>query len=309
MAFTIPRLTPGGLLSVRLSPASPGAFPQIAIRLVTLLRRPPDSGAFPCTRLSRAPQVGRYSHEYYHRSATSHTPGFGPYLALFPTGRFPFRGLFRLGLWRIRPGSHRAYSPLSLASRARLPVSPMMDSPTWFRWWFAAHPNRALRLPAWEEVCPGWLLSTFQHAHVMHAVDTLLHNVESGQAAVLSGVVEQGVIFPKDETHFRCIHHATSQSSLPSWLHTFASAGLSGRCCSPSTASYLADSQGLTGYLVYPAGLPIQRDPSSIPSYSFHGAHLDITTPSRHPLKNTGAVGDRTMPYRPSAMCRQPSGS
>ena len=253
-------------------------IPPIAIRLVTLLRRPPDSGAFPCTRLSRAPQVGRYSHEYYHRSATSHTPGFGPYLALFPTGRFPFRGLFRLGLWRIRPGSHRAYSPLSLASRARLPVSPMMDSPTWFRWWFAAHPNRALRLPAWEEVCPGRLLSTFQHAHVMHAVDTLLHNVESGQAAVLSGVVEQGVIFPKDETHFRCIHHATSQSSLPSWLHTFASAGLSGRCCSPSTASYLADSQGLTGYLVYPAGLPIQRDPSSIPSYSFHGAHLDITT-------------------------------
>ena len=278
VVFTIPRLTPGGLLSVRLSPASPGAFPQIAIRLVTLLRRPPDSGAFPCTRLSRAPQVGRYSHEYSHRSATSHTPGFGPYLALFPTGRFPFWGLFRLGLWRIRPGSPRAYSPLSLASRARLPVSPMMDSPTWFRWWFAAHPNRALRLPAWEEVCPGWLLSTFQHAHVMHAVDTLLHNVESGQAAVLSGVVEQGVIFPKDETHFRCIHHATSQSSLPSWLHSFASAGLSGRCCSPSTASYLADSQGLTGYLVYPAGLPIQRDPSSIPSYSFHGAHMDITT-------------------------------
>ena len=57
--------------------------------------------------------------------------------------------------------------------------------------------------------------------------------LESGQAAVLSGVVGQGVLFPKDETHFRCIHHATSQSSLPSWLHTFTSAGLSGRCCSP----------------------------------------------------------------------------
>jgi hypothetical protein len=34
VTFTIPRLTPGGLLSVRLSPASPGAFPQIRIRLV-----------------------------------------------------------------------------------------------------------------------------------------------------------------------------------------------------------------------------------------------------------------------------------
>ena len=198
MAFTIPRLTPGGLLSVRLSPASPGAFPQITIRLVTLLRLPPDSGASPCTRLSRAPQVGRDSHEYYHRSATSHTPGFGPYSALFPTGgRFPFRGLFRLGLWRIRPGSLLAYSPLSLASRARLPVSPTMDSATWGRWWFAAHPNRALRLPAWEEVCPGWLLSIFQHAHVMHAVDTLPHNVESSQAAVLSGQGCCKVVFAK----------------------------------------------------------------------------------------------------------------
>jgi hypothetical protein len=187
MAFTIPRLTPGGLLSVRLSPASPGTFPQIRIRLVTLLRRPPDSGASPCTRLSRVHQVGRYSHEYSHRSATSHTPGFGPYLALFPEGRFPFRGLFRLGLWRIRPGSPRAYSPLSLASRVRLPVSPTMDSPTWFRWWFAAHPNCALRLPAWEEVKPGELLSIFQHAHVIHAVDTLPHNV--GQVRLLSSQV------------------------------------------------------------------------------------------------------------------------
>ena len=174
MAFTIPRLTPGGLLSVRLSPASPGAFPQITIRLVALLRRPPDFGASPCTRLSRAPQVGRHSHEYYHRSATSHTPGFGPYLALFPRGRFPFRALFRLGPRRIHPGSLLVYSPLSFASRARLPVSSTMDSPTWFRWWFAAHPNRALRLPAWEEVKPGELLSIFQRAHVMHAADSLL---------------------------------------------------------------------------------------------------------------------------------------
>src|SRR6516164_914444 len=69
-----------------------------------------------------------------------------------------------------------------------------------------------------------------------------------------------------------------SQSSMPSWLHTFASAGLSGRCCSPGTASYLADSQRLAGYLVYPEGLPIQMDPSSMPSYSFYDAHMDSTT-------------------------------
>src|SRR5262249_43293418 len=72
-----------------------------------------------------------------------------------------------------------------------------------------------------------------------------------------------------------------SQSSRPSWLHTFASACLSGRCCSPGTASYLADSQGLTGYLVYPEGLPVQMDSWSIPSDSFHGAHMDSTTVSR----------------------------
>ena len=92
------------------------------------------------------------------------------------------RGLFRLGLWRIRPGSPRAYSPLSFASRARFPVSSPMDSPTWGRWWFAAHPNRALRLPAWREVAPGALLSTFQHAHVIHAVGSLLFitEVETG---------------------------------------------------------------------------------------------------------------------------------
>ena len=180
MAFTIPRLTPGGLLSVRLSPASPGAFPQIRIRLVALLRLPPDFCASPCARLSRAPQVGRYSHEYSHRSATSHTPGFGPYLAPFPPGRFPFRGLFRLGPWRVRPGSPLVYSPLSFTSRARFPVSPTMDSATWFRWWFAAHPNRSLRLPAWREVEPGSLPATFQRAHVIHAVGSLLFVLEVG---------------------------------------------------------------------------------------------------------------------------------
>jgi hypothetical protein len=57
-----------------------------------LLRLPPDFGASPCTRLSRAPQVGRYSHEYSHRSATLHAPGFHPYLALFPEGALPISG-------------------------------------------------------------------------------------------------------------------------------------------------------------------------------------------------------------------------
>jgi hypothetical protein len=161
-----------------------------------------------CAALPRS-AMGRYSHEYYHRSATSHTPGFGPYLAPFPPGCFPFRGLFRLGPWRIRLGSPLAYSPLSLASRARFPVSSPMDSPTWGRWWFAAHPNRALRLPAWREVEPGEFLSTFQHAHVIHAVGSLPFILKVGQAAVLSGVVGQGGLFPKDETHFRCMHHAT----------------------------------------------------------------------------------------------------
>jgi hypothetical protein len=148
MAFTIPRLTPGGLLSVRLSPASPGAFPQICIRLVALLRRPPDSGASPCTWLSHAPRWG------VTPTSTPTDPPPRIRRVLVPTrrfsltGRFPFRGLFRLGPWRVRPRSPLAYSPLSFTSRARVPVSPTMDSPTWFRWWFAAHPNRALRLPA-----------------------------------------------------------------------------------------------------------------------------------------------------------------
>src|SRR5215510_2683673 len=65
---------------------------------------------------------------------------------------------------------------------------------------------------------------------------------------------------------------------MPSWVHTFASACLSRRCYSPGTASYLADSQRLTGYLVDPEGLPVSLDPSSIPSYSFHGAHMECTT-------------------------------
>jgi hypothetical protein len=175
MTFTIPRLTPRGLLSVRLSPASLGAFPQIRIRLVALLRLPPDFGASPCTRLSRAPRWG-----VTPTSTPADPPPrirrvFVPTWRFSLTGRFPCRDLFRLGLRRIRPGSPRAYSPLSFASRARVPVSPPMDSPIWFRRWFAAHPNRALRLPAWEEGQPGELLSIFQPAPVIHAVDTLLH--------------------------------------------------------------------------------------------------------------------------------------
>jgi hypothetical protein len=157
MAFTIPRLTPGGLLSVRLSPASPGAFPQIRIRLVALLRRPPDSGASPCTRLARAPQVGRDSPSPPTDPPPHMRRVFVPTWRVSPEGRFPFRDVFRLGLRRVQPGSPLAYSPPSLASRARLPVSPTMDSPTWFRWWFAAIPDRALRLPARNRGKPGGL--------------------------------------------------------------------------------------------------------------------------------------------------------
>jgi hypothetical protein len=152
MAFTIPRLTPGGLLSVRLSPASPGAFPQIRIRLVALLRLPLDFGASPCTRFSRAPRWG-----VTPTSTTTDPPHcirqvFSLTWRFSPRGRFPFRALFRLGRRRVQPGSSPAYSPLSFASRARVPVSPTMDSATRGRWWFAAHPNRSLRLPAWREV-------------------------------------------------------------------------------------------------------------------------------------------------------------
>ena len=164
-------------------------------------------------------------------------------------------------------------------------MAPTMDSATWSRGWFAAHPNRSLRLPDWREGEPGALLATFQRAHVIHAVGSLLFILELGQATVLSGMVGQGVLFPKDETHFRCMHHATFEPNMASWLHTFASACLAGRCCSPGTASYLADTQRLIGYLVYPKGLPVRLDPSSIPSYSFHRAHMDITTHGATPYR------------------------
>jgi hypothetical protein len=70
----------------------------------------------------------------------------------------------------------------------------------------------------------------------------------------------------------------TSQPSRPSWVHPFASACLAGRCCSPDKTPCLAESQGLTGYLVCPEGLPVPVKPSSIPSYSFHSTHLWGTT-------------------------------
>jgi len=195
--FTVPRLTPGGLLSVRLSPASPGAFPQIRIRFVALLRRPPDSGASPCTRLSRAPRWGLTPTSTPTDPPPRIRQLFVPTWRFSPQGRFPFRGLFWLGPWRVRLGSSLAYSPLSFASRARFPVSPTMDSATWGRWWFAAHPNRSLRLPAWREVAPGALLSTFQHAHVIHAVGSLLFitEVETGCCPLRCG--RTGGAFPE----------------------------------------------------------------------------------------------------------------
>jgi hypothetical protein len=70
----------------------------------------------------------------------------------------------------------------------------------------------------------------------------------------------------------------TSQSSIPSWLHTFASTCLSGRCCSPGKASYRAYSQRLSGYRIYPEGLRVLMDHSSIPSLSFT-AHTWISLP------------------------------
>ena len=178
--FTVPRLTPGELLSVRLSPASPGAFPQIRIRFVALLRRPPDSGASPCTRLSRAPRWGLTPTSTPTDPPPRIRQLFVPTWCFSPQGRFPFRGLFWLGPWRVRLGSSLAYSPLSFASRARFPVSPTMDSATWGRWWFAAHPNHTLRLLAWREIEPGALPSTFRRAQVMHAVGSLPHNMELG---------------------------------------------------------------------------------------------------------------------------------
>ena len=74
---------------------------------------------------------------------------------------------------------------------------------------------------------PGELLATFQRAHVIHAVGSLLFILELGQATVLSGMVGQGVLFPKDETHFRCIHtmphfsQACLLGYIPSPQHAF----------------------------------------------------------------------------------------
>jgi hypothetical protein len=145
MTFTIPQLTPRGLLLVRLSPASPGPFPWIPIRLVALLQLPPDFGASPCTRLSRAPRWDATPTSTPTEPPPHLRRVLSPYLALHPqvnAGCFPFlvlsppRALEDLS-GRCPPD----YSPLSFASRVRLPVSSTMDSTTWFRRWFAAIPS------------------------------------------------------------------------------------------------------------------------------------------------------------------------
>src|SRR6516164_4422346 len=82
-------------------------------------------------------------------------------------------------------------------------------------------------------------------------------------------------------------------------LHTFDSACLSGRCGSPGTASCLADSQRLIGYLVCPKGLPVQLDPASIPSYSFYGVHMDSTT--RGGISHPVARVESSVPAAPAA--------
>jgi len=61
--------------------------------------------------------VGRHSHEYSHRSATSHTPAFRPYLALFPTGALPISGFV---LARALEGSARVFPGL-LTALLRIP--------------------------------------------------------------------------------------------------------------------------------------------------------------------------------------------
>ena len=75
------------------------------------LRRFPLYAALPRS------SVGRHSHEYYHRSATSHTPGFLPYLALFPRGALPISGFVPA---RALEGSARV-SPSLLTALLRIP--------------------------------------------------------------------------------------------------------------------------------------------------------------------------------------------
>jgi hypothetical protein len=107
MTFTIPQLTPRGLLLVPLSPASPGASPQITIRFSCLLQPPPDFGASPCTRLSRAPWW-----DVTPTSTTTEPPprlqrALSPYSALRPQqelGASHFRFCLLFGHRRVRLG-------------------------------------------------------------------------------------------------------------------------------------------------------------------------------------------------------------
>jgi len=120
------QLTPRGLLSVRLSPASPSAFPQIRIRLVALLRRPPDSGTSPCTRLSRAPRWGV--------TPTSTTTDPPPHIrrVLVPTWRFSPKGASHFG---VCSGSGLGGFGLGLPQPTRRsPSHPVQGFPCPLRW-------------------------------------------------------------------------------------------------------------------------------------------------------------------------------
>jgi insertion element IS1 protein InsB len=72
---------------------------------------------FPLYTVFPRSAVGRYSHEYSRRSATSHPPGFGPYLALFPHRALPISGFVPA---RASEGSARV-SPDLLAALLRIP--------------------------------------------------------------------------------------------------------------------------------------------------------------------------------------------
>ncbi len=144
MTFTIPQLTPRGLLLVQLSTASPGVPPRLTsgylpTTTASRLRRFPLYTALPCA------MVGRHPHEYYHRTATSPSEGFVSVLgASTPAhaGRFPFPVLSPLRASEDSSGRHPPdYSALSFASRTRLPTFAIEDSACSLRWWFVTIPS------------------------------------------------------------------------------------------------------------------------------------------------------------------------
>jgi hypothetical protein len=133
--FTVPRLTPGGLLSAQLSPASPGTFPQIIIRLVPLLRLPPDFGASPCTRLSRAPWWGVTSTSTITEPPPRLQRALSPYSALRPQqklGASRFRFCLLFGPRRIRLG-------VNPQTTHRSPSHPGQGFPCPRRWTLQRH--------------------------------------------------------------------------------------------------------------------------------------------------------------------------